>query len=116
MSPHKAEARFIGTILVIAAASCLVSAVGGLAAAATRGDWIMVAALALVLAPTPFTAWVVATAWRRYTGRADHCIEIAMPLLKAIETDADSVTLTLTRAGGGHYLAECETRPGRSQP
>lgn len=38
-----------------------------------------------------------------------------MPLLKAIETDADSVTLTLTRTGG-HYLAECETRPGRSQP
>lgn len=37
-----------------------------------------------------------------------------MPLLKAIETD--SVTLTLTRTGGGHYLAECETRPGRSQP
>ena len=109
MSPHKAEARLIGTILVIAAASCLVSAVGGLAAAATRGDWIVVAALALVLAPTPFTAW------RRYTGRADHCIGIAMPLLKAIETDADSVTLTLTRAGG-HYLAECETRPGRSQP
>ena len=55
------------------------------------------------------------SAWRRYTGRADHCIEIAMPLLKAIETDADSVTLTLTRTGG-HYLAECETRPGRSQP
>ena len=25
------------------------------------------------------------------------------------------VTLTLTRTGG-HYLAECETRPGRSQP
>ena len=49
-------------------------------------------------------------AGRRYTGRADHCIEIAMPLLKAIETDADSVTLTLTRAGR-HYLAECETRP-----
>ncbi len=47
MSPHKAEARLIGTILAIAAASCLVSAVGGLAAAATRGDWIMVAALAL---------------------------------------------------------------------
>ena len=87
MSPHKAEARLIGTILVIAAASCLVSAVGGLAAAATRGDWIVVAALALVLAPTPFTVWVVATAWRRYTGRAD------------------SVTLTLTRAGG-HYLAD----------
>ena len=87
MSPHKAEARLIGTILVIAAASCLVSAVGGLAAAATRGDWIMVAALALVLAPTPFTVWVVATAWRRYTVRAD------------------SVTLTLTRAGG-HYLAD----------
>ena len=81
MSPHKAEARPIGTILAIAAASCLVSAVGGLAAAATRGDWIVVAALALVLAPTPFTVWVVATAWRRYTGRADHCIEIAMPLL-----------------------------------
>ena len=105
VSPHKAEARFIGTILAIAAASCLVSAVGGLAAAATRGDWIMVAALALVLAPTPFTVWVVATAWRRYTGRADHCIEIAIPLLKSIETDADSVTLTLTRAGR-HYLAD----------
>ena len=29
MSPHKAEARPIGTILAIAAASCLVSAVGG---------------------------------------------------------------------------------------
>ena len=115
MSPHKAEARPIGTILVIAAASCLVSAVGGLAAAATRGDWIVVAALALVLAPTPLTVWVVATAWRRYTGRADHCIEIAMPLLKAIETRADSVTLTLTRAGD-HYLAECETRPGREAP
>ena len=41
----------------------------------------------------------------RYVGRA----------LKAIETNADSATLTLTRAGG-HYLAECETRPGRSQP
>ena len=48
MSPHKAEARLIGTILVIAAASCLVSAVGGLAAAATRGDWIVVAALATI--------------------------------------------------------------------
>ena len=47
MSPHKAEARLIGTILAIAAASCLMSAVGGLAAAATRGDWIMVAALTL---------------------------------------------------------------------
>ena len=47
MSPHKAEARLIGTILVIAAASCLVSAVGGLAAAATRGDWIVVAALTI---------------------------------------------------------------------
>ena len=47
MSPHKAEARLIGTILAIAAASCLASAVGGLAAAATRGDWIMVAALTL---------------------------------------------------------------------
>ena len=47
----------------------------------------LIAALALVLAPTPFTVWVVATAWRRYTGRAD------------------SVTLTLTRAGG-HYLAD----------
>ena len=38
-----------------------------------------------------------------------------MPLLQAIETDAVSVTLTLARTGG-HYLAECETRPGRSQP
>ena len=47
MSPHKAEARLIGTILAIAAASCLVSAVGGLAAAATRGDWIVVAALTI---------------------------------------------------------------------
>ena len=47
MSPHKAEARLIGTILVITAVPCLVSAVRGLAAAATRGDWIMVAALAL---------------------------------------------------------------------
>ena len=45
------------------------------------------------------------SAWRRYIGRA----------LKAIETNADSVTLTLTRAGG-HYLAECETRPGREAP
>ena len=47
MSPHKAEARLIGTILAIAAASCLMSAVGGLAAAATRGDWIVVAALTI---------------------------------------------------------------------
>ena len=84
MSPHKAEARFIGTILVIAAASCLVSAVGGLAAAATRGDWIVVAALALVLAPTPFAVWVVATAWRRYTGRADHCIDPASVLAVSV--------------------------------
>ena len=33
-----------------------------------------------------------------------------MPLLKAIETNADSATLALTRAGR-HHLAECETRP-----
>ena len=74
MSPHKAEARLIGTILAIAAASCLMSAVGGLAAAATRGDWIVVAALALVPAGS---------------GNDDEEEDLEVSILKSVEENGE---------------------------